>query len=81
MTNCHYEQYDELSHITSIGIWLRNAIVWIRQRLIGLPAVQNCLSIAPGNRLGPIPVPSQSAEPDDSVGGSAAARPLDAEPQ
>ena len=62
-TKVHYEQYDALSHITSIGIWLRNAIVWIRQRFIGLPALQNCLSIAPGNPLEPIPVPSTTANP------------------
>ena len=68
-TKVHYEQYDALSHITSIGIWLRNAIVWIRQRFIGLPAVQNCLSIAPGNRLEPIPVPSPAADPIDHVAG------------
>ena len=68
-TKVHYEQYDALSHITSIGIWLRNAIVWIRQRFIGLPAVQNCLSIAPGNRLEPIPVPSTAADPNDRVTG------------
>ena len=68
-TKVHYEQYDALSHITSIGIWLRNAIVWIRQRFIGLPAVQNCLSIAPGNRLEPIPVPPPAADPIDRVAG------------
>ena len=68
-TKVHYEQYDALSHITSIGIWLRNAIVWIRQRFIGLPAVQNCLSIAPGNRLEPIPVPTPAADPNDRVTG------------
>ncbi len=68
-TKVHYEQYDALSHITSIGIWLRNAIVWIRQRFTGLPAVQNCLSIAPGNPLEPIPVPSTAADPNDRVTG------------
>ena len=68
-TKVHYEQYDALSHITSIGIWLRNAIVWIRQRFTGLPAVQNCLSIAPGNPLEPTPVPSTAADPNDRVAG------------
>ena len=68
-TKVHYEQYDALSHITSIGIWLRNAIVWIRQRFTGLPAVQNCLSIAPGNPLEPTPVPSTAADPNDRVTG------------
>ncbi len=68
-TKVHYEQYNALSHITSIGIWLPNAIAWIRQRFTGLPAVQNCLSIAPGNRLEPIPVPSPAADPADPVAG------------
>ena len=68
-TKVHYEQYDALSHITSIGIWLPNAIAWIRQRFIGLPALQNCSSIAPGNPLEPIPVPSPAADPNDRVTG------------
>ncbi len=67
-TKVHYEQYDALSHITSIGIWLRNAIIWIRQRFTGLPAVQNCLSIAPGNPLDPIPVPS-TVDPNHRMAG------------
>jgi hypothetical protein len=56
-TPVHYEQYDALSHITSIGIWLPNSIAWIAQRFAGLPAPQNCSSIPPGNSLAPIPVP------------------------
>ena len=56
-TEVHYEQYDALSHITSIAIWLPNSIAWIKQRVAGLPAPQNCSSIAPGNSLDPIPVP------------------------
>jgi hypothetical protein len=56
-TPVHYEQYDALGHITSIGIWLPNSIAWIKQRFAGLPAPQNCSSIAPGNSLAPIPVP------------------------
>ncbi len=57
-TAVHYEQYDLLSHTTSIGIWLLNAIAWIRDRFAGRPAPQNCSSIPPGNPLDPIPVPA-----------------------
>ena len=56
-TAVHYEQYDLLSHTTSIGIWLLNAIAWIKDRFAGRPAPQNCSSIPPGNRLDPIPAP------------------------
>ena len=57
-TAVQYEQYDLLSHITSVGIWLCNAIDWINDRFAGLPAPKNCSSIAPGNPLDPIPAPS-----------------------
>ncbi len=53
----HYEQYDALSHIWSIPIWLPNALLWIKERFAGLPAPQNCSTIAPGNRVEPIPTP------------------------
>ncbi|HEX9176325.1 MAG TPA: lipase family protein [Mycobacterium sp.] len=56
-TTVYYEQYDALSHITSIGVWLPNSIAWITQRFAGVPAPQNCSSIPPGNSLDPIPVP------------------------
>src|ERR1700677_1358271 len=56
-TRVHYEQYDALSHIWSIPIWLPNSIAWIKERFAGLPAPENCSSIAPGNSLAPIPVP------------------------
>ena len=58
-TTVQYEQYDLLSHTTSVGIWLLNAIGWINDRFAGQPAPQNCSSIAPGNPLDPIPVPSR----------------------
>src|SRR6185312_9951420 len=57
-TAVQYEQYDLLSHTTSVGIWLLNAIGWINDRFAGQPAPQNCASIPPGNPLDPIPVPS-----------------------
>jgi Secretory lipase len=56
-TKVQYEQYDLLGHVSSIVIWLTNSIAWIKQRFEGLPAPQNCSSIAAGNSLAPIPVP------------------------
>ena len=56
-TKVHYEQYDLLGHIASLVPWLPHSIAWIQQRFAGLPAPQNCSSIAPGNSLAPIPVP------------------------
>jgi len=56
-TKVHYEQYNALSHIWSIPIWLPESIAWIKQRFAGLPAPENCSSIPKGNSLKPIPVP------------------------
>lgn len=56
-TRVHYEQYNALSHIWSIPIWLPNSIAWIKQRFAGQPAPENCSSIPEGNSLKPIPVP------------------------
>ena len=56
-TTVHYEQYDALSHVWSLTLWLPNSIAWIKQRFAGLPAPQNCSSIRPGNPIPPIPVP------------------------
>jgi Secretory lipase len=55
----HYEQYDALGHISSLAPWLLGSITWIKQRFAGLPAPQNCSSIAAGNSLAPILVPQQ----------------------
>jgi hypothetical protein len=57
-TKVYYEQYNALSHITSVAIWLPNSIAWIKARFADLPAPQNCSSIQPGNPLEPIPIPS-----------------------
>ncbi len=54
-TKVHYEQYDALSHIWSLPIWLANSIAWIKERFAGLPAAENCRTIAVGNPLDPIP--------------------------
>ena len=56
-TDVQYEQYDLLSHVTSVGMWLLQAIAWITDRFAGQPAPNNCSSIPPGNRLDPIPSP------------------------
>ena len=52
-----YEQYDALSHIWSVPIWLLNSIAWIKHRFAGLPAPENCSSIPEGNPLTPIQTP------------------------
>jgi hypothetical protein len=62
-TAVYYEEYEALSHITSIAIWLPNSIAWIKERFAGLPAPQNCSSIRPGNPLEPIPITSPAANP------------------
>ena len=54
-TTVYYEQYDALSHIWSVPIWLLNSIAWIKQRFTGLPAPENCSMIPDGNPLTPIP--------------------------
>jgi hypothetical protein len=53
-TKVYYEQYDALSHIWSVPIWLLNSIAWIKDRFAGLPAPENCSSIPEGNPLTPI---------------------------
>jgi secretory lipase len=50
-----YQQYDNLSHITSAAPWLPSAFSWLTARFAGLPAPQNCAQIPPGNPLTPIP--------------------------
>ena len=54
-TTVYYRQYDALSHIWSVALWLPQAIAWINARFAGLPAPDNGSSIAPGNPLDPIP--------------------------
>lgn len=53
----HYEQYDALSHVWSLTLWLPNSIAWIKQRFADVPPPQNCSSIRQGNPINPIPVP------------------------
>jgi hypothetical protein len=54
-----YEQYDELSHISSLYLWLPHSITWIKQRFAGVPPPQSS-SIKPGNKLDPINVQSSA---------------------
>jgi hypothetical protein len=54
-TTVRYEQYDALSHIWTVPVWLPRALGWIKLRFAGVPATENCASIAPGNPLDPIP--------------------------
>ena len=56
-TVVRYEQYDLLSHISAVGLWLLQAIDWIGDRFAGKAAPNNCSSIAVGNALDPIPLP------------------------
>jgi hypothetical protein len=49
-----YEEYEHLSHVPSAAMWLGEANSWLAARFAGLPAPQNCSSIAPGNSLAPI---------------------------
>jgi pimeloyl-ACP methyl ester carboxylesterase len=55
-----YEQYDELSHISSLYLWLPHSITWIKRRFAGDPAPQSS-SIPEGNALDPIKVQSSAA--------------------
>ena len=56
-TAVHYEQYDLLSHTSTVGVWLMKAIDWVHDRFAGAPAPDNCASIPVGNALDPIPKP------------------------
>ena len=41
-TAVHYEQYDDLAHVSSLLPWLPKSIDWIMERFAGLPARDNC---------------------------------------
>jgi hypothetical protein len=49
-----YKEYEHLSHVPSAAVWLPEADAWLASRFAGLPAPENCSSIAPGNSLAPI---------------------------
>lgn len=48
-----YSQY-LLGHIGTAVPWIAEAMIWMNNRFLGLPAPQNCSSIAAGNSLAPI---------------------------
>jgi hypothetical protein len=52
-TKVQYSQY-LLGHIGTAVPWIAEAMTWMNNRFLGLPAPQNCASIAPGNSLAPI---------------------------
>jgi hypothetical protein len=56
-TVVQYQQYDLLSHTSTVGLWLMQAIDWIHDRFAGQPAPNNCSSIPVGNPLDPLPLP------------------------
>ncbi|MFT3866367.1 MAG: lipase family protein [Solirubrobacterales bacterium] len=48
-----YTQY-ELGHIGTAVPWIAEAMTWMNNRFLGLPAPQDCADIEPGNSLAPI---------------------------
>ena len=51
-----YKQY-LVGHIGTLGLWLPDAIGWIRDRFAEKLPPNNCTSIKPGDPLDPIPPP------------------------
>jgi hypothetical protein len=52
-TKVQYSQY-LLGHIGTAVPWIAEAMTWMNNRFLGLPAPQNCSSIETGNSLAPI---------------------------
>ena len=52
-TKVQYSQYP-LGHIGTAVPWIAEAMTWMNNRFLGLPAPQNCSSIEAGNSLAPI---------------------------
>lgn len=50
-----YQQYDALSHLTSLLPWAPAVLTWISARFAGVSAPQNCGSIPVGNSIAPLP--------------------------
>jgi hypothetical protein len=53
-----YNEFATLDHIGTAVAWVPAAYAWLTSRFLGLPAPNDCATIAPGNSLAPIPVPS-----------------------
>lgn len=49
-----YDQYDATDHIGTAIPWMTTTVPWLAARFAGLPAPQDCGSIAPGNPVAPI---------------------------
>lgn len=49
-----YDEYNTISHIPSMMLWLPGALQWINDRMAGKPAPSNCGHIAPGNSFDPV---------------------------
>lgn len=56
-----YRQYESASHVTTVPSWLPSATNWLVRRFEGVPAGENCATIAPGNSLAPIPEQDEPA--------------------
>lgn len=52
-TKVQYSQY-LLGHIGTAVPWIAEAMTWMNNRFLGLPAPSSCSSIEPGNSLAPI---------------------------
>jgi hypothetical protein len=52
-TKVQYSQYP-LGHIGTAVPWIAEAMTWMNNRFLGLPAPSNCASIEAGNSLAPI---------------------------
>ena len=72
------------SHVTTVPLWLPEAIVWLEARFDGTtPAPTSCGSIAPGNSLAPLADPGSGppatpTDPSDGAGGDSAPDPTPA---
>ena len=76
-----YDEYDNLAHVGTALPWLAQTIPWIDERFAGDAPPQDCATIAPGNPLTPLPVPSGTSVPTlpanpklDQEGGGAGAQ-------
>ena len=52
-----YDEYDLLSHTTSMAVWAPQAVAWVDGRFAGTTAPQDCSQIPVGNSLAPETAP------------------------
>ena len=55
-----YQEYADLSHEETEAPWLSATLPWLTARFAGVPAPQDCSTIAPGNSLAPVALGSAS---------------------